>query len=140
MSEGDVLPAPTVTVDERGYVIAEYLMHDDGQGGRVLVSIGAGPVRMEIDPRVSPPEVMEAYRRIRRLVTGGERIRRLSDRHLAMAAYAPEEGETWDDVLDRWNRDHRDRPEWQAADKEIFARDCREARKTLADREARFGS
>jgi hypothetical protein len=87
-----------------------------------------GRITLEIDPVLTPRQVAEAYRRFRRRVLGGKRLKTLSPKHLRLAAFVAErpEAETWQERMEAWNRAY---PDWKYAQESNFRRDTGVAQK-----------
>lgn len=87
-----------------------------------LPVVAATRIVLEVDPTVTPREVAERYAEVRTRVTGGQRSRRMSEKHLRLAIFAEshEQG-TWADRMARWNSDFRD---WRYTEPTNFQRDA----------------
>jgi hypothetical protein len=85
---------------------------------------------LTIDPTLSPQEVAEHYRGIRRDVIVG-RHRDLSEKHLQLAIFAAKqpEDEIWADKMAEWNKTHP--AEWKYEEISNFAHDCLQAHRRL---------
>jgi hypothetical protein len=91
-----------------------------------------GRISLDVDIAVTPNEVREHYRSVRRELLGGARIKRLGPKHLALAEFMtrePEE-ESWESKRAAWNRKH---PGDSYAKNQTanFRRDCRLALERL---------
>ena len=85
-------------------------------------------ISLSVDPTVTPKELADRYRSIRRRFLGG-RYRSPSTKHIRLAAFAGTRcgAEPWADTLAAWNKDCEP-PERYSRDKlRTFARDCRTA-------------
>ena len=89
-------------------------------------------VTLELDPDMSEPEVLAAYRAARDHLRGTrKRIRPQSERALVLAAWVAgrPEGETWEQRRRAWNVEHG---KWQHPGPDTnFARDATDARRRL---------
>jgi hypothetical protein len=91
-----------------------------------------GRISVEVDIAVTPNEVREHYRRIRKELLNGARTKRLSPKHLALAEFMvrqPEE-ESWETKRAAWNRRHP-RDSYSKNQTANFKRDCRQALERL---------
>jgi len=86
-------------------------------------------ITLEIDPSVSPNELVRAYQQVR-LEGGHDRRRRLSEKHAMLAIFTAERPETqsWIDTLTNWNAE---RPEWRYNHVSNFRRDAVRAQARL---------
>jgi hypothetical protein len=91
-----------------------------------------GRISLDVDIAVTPNEVREHYRRVRRELLNGARTKRLGPKHLALAEFIVRELEDgpWESKRAAWNRKHPSEPyaKNQVAN---FKRDCRLALERL---------
>jgi hypothetical protein len=89
-----------------------------------------GRITLDIDPALTPRQVADAYRRFRRQVLGGKRLKALSPKHLRLAVFMAErpEAEPWGERMEAWNRTF---PDWKYEQESNFRRDTGVARKRL---------
>lgn len=89
----------------------------------------ASRLRLEVDPVVSPQEVVSVYSGLRQKVLEGT-CRPLSDKHLKLAVFAAERRPPakWGEVMASWNEAY---PEHLYEKETIFARDCTAAQRRL---------
>jgi hypothetical protein len=94
-------------------------------------------IALSVDPAVSPREVAERYRELRRELRPG-RSRPLSEKHTELALFATErpEGESWLDQMTAWNQAH---PAWRYEQPTNFARDARQAQRRLMEPDYSMG-
>ena len=85
---------------------------------------------LEVDPVVSPKEVSETYRNLRKEMMT-TRSRALSEKHMQLAIFNMKrtKKETWAEKMAEWNKEYR--TEWRYKEVSIFALDCRRARNRL---------
>jgi hypothetical protein len=85
---------------------------------------------LEVDPTVSPKEVAENYRNLRKEMMS-VRPRKLSEKHMQLAIFNMKytKGETWAMKMAEWNKEQR--IEWRYKEVSNFALDCRQARTRL---------
>jgi hypothetical protein len=85
--------------------------------------------QIEVDPAVTPSELARAYRNARKKYLKG-RVRRLSAKHLQLAAFMASraEGEPGKDAMAAWNRKYR---RWKYTHVSNFLRDAAAARRRL---------
>lgn len=90
----------------------------------------ASRVILSIDPALSPREVADYYRLIRRSAFGGMRHRPQTEKHIQLALFSAlrPKGETWAEQMAAWNAEH---PEWRYAEVTNFHRDCTTAQRRL---------
>ncbi len=83
-------------------------------------------ITMEIDPTLTPKEVVEGYKKLRdRWIKG--RYRSMSEKHLRLAEfYKGSRDMTWYALMTEWNRMHK-KPDWRYSESQNFARDCKHA-------------
>ena len=83
-------------------------------------------VELSVDPAVSPAELAKLYRAYRQKIMSGRRLRRLSDKHLRLAAFlADRPDESWEKRFRSWNKSH---PKWKYSQESNFRRDALKAR------------
>lgn len=89
----------------------------------------AGRIVLTVDPALTPREVAEAYRRVRKdlLETA---TRPISDKHLELAVFGSDRAqeETWAERMRVWNKKH---PQWAYSRAANFARDVQRAEQRL---------
>lgn len=85
---------------------------------------------LEIDPTLSPKEVTEEYRRLRKEFVA-TRYRNLSKKHRQLALFREQHSkrETWALMMAEWNKTQP--PEWKYENSRNFAHDCLQARRRL---------
>ncbi len=90
-------------------------------------------IALEIDLTLTPRQVSEYYRGIRKSLLGGHRVRTLSEKHLRLAEFIGQRqaGEKWSARLEAWNQEYP--PEWKYEDTQQFRRDCKVAGKRLRE-------
>ncbi len=97
-----------------------------------ISAAGRGRITMEIDPAITPRELADRYRRFRGNVLGTRRVKRLSRKHLELAAFASSrpDDEPWDRRRVAWNRSY---PKSAYAKERLshFKRDCEKAQERL---------
>ena len=97
-------------------------------------SAGRGRIVLDVDPGLTPRELADTYRRLRREVLGKKRVKRLGRKHLDLAVFASgrPDDEPWETRRVAWNREH---PEPQYAYEQnrlsYFKRDCLQAQQRL---------
>ncbi|MGE5508941.1 MAG: hypothetical protein ACM3RP_10735 [Chitinophagales bacterium] len=82
---------------------------------------------LEVNPRLSPRDVMDLYAKVRREIIGEDaRYRPIDEKgaHLAVFADRCNDGRTWEEALKAWNTEH---PDQTYAETRSFTRDCRES-------------
>jgi hypothetical protein len=86
-------------------------------------------ITLAVHPSVTPQEVAEAYRKVRREMIPG-RARPLTEKHARLAAFTARrpEGETWADRMAAWNREY---PRWRYKQSSNFSRDALRAQRRL---------
>ena len=87
-------------------------------------------ITMEIDPTLTPEEVVQGYKKLRdRWIKG--RYRSMSEKHLRLAEfYGGDKDISWSALMTEWNRRHK-KPKWRYSESQNFARDCKSAWKRL---------
>lgn len=95
-------------------------------------------VVLEIDLALTPRQVADRYRRMRREWLGA-RLRALSPKHLSLAGFIAQRpaDELWPDRLRAWNRAHP--PDWKYKNEAYFKRDSLVARQRLLASALTFG-
>jgi len=85
-------------------------------------------ISLSVDPTVTPKELADGYRSIRRRFLGG-RYRSPSAKHIRLAALAGTRGgaEPWADTLAAWNKGCEPSDRYTGDKLRTFARDCRAA-------------
>lgn len=90
-----------------------------------LPVVAATRIVLEVDPTATPREVAEHYAEVRTRVTGGQRSRRMSEKHLRLAIFAESHDQgAWADRMARWNSDF---PDWRYTEPTNFQRDATSA-------------
>ena len=88
-------------------------------------------ITLTIDPKVTPREIADYYRAIRRDLFGGRRLRRLSAKHARLAVFAAQQPDDSTPAAQRarWNQECRawKRPKWRYQETTRFKRDCQQA-------------
>lgn len=85
---------------------------------------------LEVDPAVSPSDVMKHYKALRRQLFPGE-VPRIEDKRLRLAVFvASHREESWDGLLRSWNAAH---PDWAYQELADFKRDARLTRQRLVE-------
>ena len=86
---------------------------------------------IEVDPTLSPREVLEAYRRKRIEILPFRRYRNLTNKHIQLALFNAKlsKGKTWAVKMAEWNKSQP--PEWAYKDVGNFCHDSLEARRHL---------
>ena len=94
-------------------------------------TIERNSIILTVDPSLTPRQVADWYRRFRKGLLDGSRIKALSPKHLELATVVPptNKSETWAKKMEEWNR--RVRKEWRYSSEIYFRRDCLQARKRL---------
>ena len=91
-----------------------------------------GRITMEADPALTPRELADSYRRLRRDVLGTRRVKRLSRKHLELAVFGTSrpDDEPWEDRCAAWNRAY---PKLAYPKEKLsyFKRDCEKAQERL---------
>lgn len=86
---------------------------------------GVPKITLEVSPHLRPEEVGKIYLKEKR---GYEKVfgktRKLSEKHLTLAVFAIEEEGSWQELLNKWNKEY---PQWQYKEKRTFARDAKVA-------------
>lgn len=91
---------------------------------------------MELDPRISPKEVLSLYRRYRKELLGG-RYQPMDRKHLELARFYEGRGKgPWRADMAEWNSTQV--PEWHYSDWRNFRRDCVHAWERLFGKAASF--
>lgn len=87
-------------------------------------------VQLRLDPTISPEELAEWWREMRRELFGGRRHRPMNERHFALAGWMAERtAETsWEEDRRAWNREY---PEWAYSQRSNFQRDATTATRDL---------
>ena len=94
-----------------------------------------GRLTIEVDPRVSPKEVLALYREHRKELLGG-RYQPMDRKHLELARFYEGRREgTWRERMDEWNG-QQDDADWRYSDWRNFRRDCVHAWERLFGEEA----
>ena len=90
-------------------------------------------ITLEVDPRLSSREVADIYAKARSEVFQG-RDKPMGEKHLTLAAFLAENatGETWQELMGKWNREY---PKWKYTDYRWFCRDARAAFKRVTGRD-----
>ena len=83
-------------------------------------------ITMEIDPTLTPQEVVQGYKKLRdRWIKG--RYRSMSEKHLRLAEfYRGGKNKTWVALMEDWN-EKQDDEDWRYSEPQNFARDCKHA-------------
>ena len=92
-------------------------------------------ITMEIDPTLTPEEVVEQYKKLRAPLIGA-RYRSMSEKHLRLAEFYgghKPKGTTWTALMNKWN--HSQDRGWDYHRFEAFARDCTQAWRRLIGRD-----
>lgn len=88
---------------------------------------------LTVDPSLTPRQVADYYRRFKKGLLGGRRIKALSHKHLQLATFAADrpDQETWAKKMEAWNRSV---PKgWRYENDARFKRDCLQAQRRLLD-------
>jgi hypothetical protein len=107
--------------------------------GRVTISHRfpykmTGRLTLELDPRVSPREVLALYRKHRRELLGGT-YKPMDRKHLELARfYEARKKGTWQERMAEWNGQQRESA-WHYTDWRNFRRDCVQAWERLFEEE-----
>ena len=82
---------------------------------------------MEIDPTLTPQEVVQGYKKLRDRWIKGQRYRSMSEKHLRLAEfYRGDKYKTWLALMEDWN-EKQDKKDWSYSEPQNFARDCKYA-------------